>query len=68
MTWKLIACGLRALKRLRCTVDGELISTYDLSFVDNAESICVDRANECVWVGSDEDNTKLYKIDIDFKK
>lgn len=51
-----------------CTVDGELISTYDLSFVDNAESICVDRANDCVWVGSDEDNTKLYKIDIDFNK
>lgn len=51
-----------------CTVDGELISTYDLSFVDNAESICVDRANDCVWVGSDEDNTKLYRIDFDFNK
>lgn len=49
-----------------CTVDGKLLSTYDLSFVDNAESVCVDRANNCVWVGSDEDNTKLYKIDVDF--
>lgn len=49
-----------------CTVDGELIATYDLPFVDNAESICIDRANNCVWVGSDEDNTKLYRIDFDF--
>lgn len=49
-----------------CTVDGELLATYDLSFVDNAESVCVDRERNCVWVGSDEDATKLYRISFKF--
>lgn len=49
-----------------CTVNGELLATYDFSFIENAESICVDRARDCVWIGSDEDNTKLYRIDFNF--
>lgn len=49
-----------------CTLEGELIKAYDIPYVDNAESICVDRARSCVWVGSDEDATKLYKIAFQF--
>ena len=49
-----------------CTTDGELIATYDIPFIENAESICVDRARGCVWVGSDEDSSKIYKIDFKF--
>ena len=49
-----------------CTVDGELLATYDLVDVENAESICVDRDRNCVWVGSDEDNPKLYKYSFEF--
>ena len=49
-----------------CTVDGELLATYDLGDIENAESICVDRERNCVWVGSDEDSPKLYKFSFKF--
>ena len=49
-----------------CTVDGELLATYDLGDIENAESICVDRERNCVWVGSDEDNPKLYRYSFKF--
>lgn len=49
-----------------CTVDGELLATYDLGDIENAESICVDRERNCVWVGSDEDDPKLYKYSFEF--
>lgn len=49
-----------------CTPEGNLLATYDISYIDNAESICVDRSHDCVWVGSDEDSTKLYRISFTF--
>lgn len=49
-----------------CTVNGELLATYSLAGVDNAESICVDRDRNCVWVGSDEGSPKLYKYSFTF--
>lgn len=48
-----------------CEPDGTFIAGYDVPFIDNAESICVDRERDCIWVGSDEDDTKLYKISFD---
>lgn len=48
-----------------CTVEGELLETYDFPFIDNAEAICLDRDRNCLWIGSDEDATKLYKIKFD---
>ena len=44
----------------------DLVASYEVPFIDNAESICVDRAHGCVWVGSDEDDPKLYKISFTF--
>ena len=44
----------------------DLLASYDVPFIDNAESICVDRARGCVWVGSDEDSPKLYKFSFTF--
>lgn len=49
-----------------CTVKGKLLATYDVSFISNAESICVDRDRGCVWIGSDESNPKLYKFNFTF--
>lgn len=49
-----------------CTPDGTLIASYDVSYIHNAESICVDRSHNCVWVASDEDSTKLYRIAFNF--
>ena len=49
-----------------CTVEGKLLATYDVSFISNAESICVDRDRSCVWVGSDESSPKLYKFEFKF--
>lgn len=54
------------VKMYICTVDGELLATYDLGDIENAESICVDRDRNCVWVGSDEDSPKLYRFSFEF--
>jgi hypothetical protein len=45
--------------------DGEvtkLKAIYDVSFIGNAESVCVDHARGCVWVGDDGSTSKIYKI------
>ena len=44
----------------------DLLASYDVSFIENAESICVDRTHSCVWVGSDEDSPKLYRFSFKF--
>ena len=44
--------------------DGEvtkLKAIYDVSAVGNAESVCVDHARSCVWVGDDGSTSKIYK-------
>lgn len=48
------------------TENFDLLASYDVPFIENAESICVDRPHNCVWVGSDEDSPKLYKINFTF--
>ena len=40
----------------------ELLAIYDLSFIGNAESVLVDRANGMVYVGDDGSTSKIYKI------
>jgi len=44
----------------------DLLVSYDISFIDNAECICIDRAHNYVWVGSDEDSPKLYRFSFSF--
>ena len=44
-----------------CTLEGKVIATYPVPFIDNGESLYVDRANQCIWVG-DDTTSKLYKI------
>ena len=40
-----------------------LLATYKVPDIHNAESVCVDHKNSCVWVGLDDDNTCcIYKI------
>lgn len=56
----------RQAKLFMCTTDGTLIASYDIPFIENAESVCVDRKRGCIWVGSDEDNSKIYRIDFRF--
>lgn len=55
-----------SVKLYICTVDGQLLASYDLGDVENAESVCVDRENGCVWIGSDEDSPKLYRYSFTF--
>lgn len=44
----------------------DLLASYDIPSIENAESICVDRTHGYVWVGSDEDSPKLYKFTFTF--
>ena len=47
-----------------CTPDGEVLQSYPIPFIANAESCCVDHRNSCLWVGDDETN-QIYKIHFD---
>ena len=40
----------------------KLKAIYDVSFIGNAESVCVDHQRNCVWVGDDGTSSKIYKI------
>lgn len=44
-----------------CTMDGKVLVSYPVPFIDNGEAIYVDHANQCIWVG-DDTTSKLYKI------
>ncbi len=44
----------------------DLLASYDIPSIENAESICIDRTHNCIWVGSDEDSPKLYKFNFTF--
>ena len=42
----------------------QLLAIYDVSFIGNAESVCVDHDRKCVWVGDDGSSSKIYKINF----
>lgn len=44
----------------------DLLASYDIPSIENAESICVDRTHNCIWVGSDEDSPKIYRFSFKF--
>jgi uncharacterized protein YjiK len=44
----------------------DLLASYDIPSIENAESICVDRTHGYVWVGSDEDSPKIYRFSFKF--
>ena len=44
----------------------DLLASYDIPSIENAESICVDRTHNYVWVGSDEDSPKIYRFSFKF--
>ena len=44
-----------------CTLEGKVIATYPVPFIDNGEGLYVDRLHQCIWVG-DDTTSKLYKI------
>ena len=44
-----------------CTLKGKVIASYPVPFIDNGESLYVDRDRQCIWVG-DDTTSKLYKI------
>ena len=48
------------------TENFDLVTTYDLPSIENAESICLDRSRNCLWIGSDEDSPKLYRFSVTF--
>lgn len=44
-----------------CTVDGDVVVSYPVPFIENGEGLYVDHENQCVWVG-DDTTSKIYKI------
>ena len=42
-----------------------LLKSYRVPYCGNNESVCVDHANGCVWVGDDDDsNPALFRIEF----
>ena len=49
------------------TGDGEtLLCTYSVQAVENAESIYVDHAHNCIWIGCDTDSSTSYLFKYEF--
>ena len=49
------------------TGDAEhLLGSYDVRAIGNAESICVDHKNSCIWIGHDPDSSpsKIFRFDF----
>ena len=44
-----------------CTLQGAIIASYSMSFIDNGEGLYVDRDRQCIWV-SDDTTSNIYKI------
>ena len=40
------------------------VADIDIRFIENAEGICVDHERGCVWIASDEEPSKLYRLNI----
>lgn len=46
-----------------CTLDGQLLATYNIPFVEQAEALVVDSRDSIAWVGCDVTST-IYKIKL----
>lgn len=46
----------------RCDMEGNVLDRYPIPYIENAEALLLDRAHKCIWIGSDETPSKLYKI------
>lgn len=46
----------------RCSMNGEVLDRFPIPDIENAEALLIDRANSCIWIGSDEVPSKLYRI------
>ena len=44
-----------------CTLEGEVLASWAIPFVDNGEGIYVDHEHSCIWVG-DDTTSRIYKI------
>ena len=44
-----------------CNLNGDVIQSYGVPFIDNGEGLYVDHAHSCIWV-SDDTTSKIYKI------
>ena len=42
----------------------EIKAIYDIKFIGNPESICVDHSRKCVWMADDGSTSKIYKIEF----
>lgn len=44
-----------------CDLDGKVLKSYSMSFIDNGEGLCIDRDRQCIWV-TDDTTSQIYKI------
>ena len=46
----------------RTDLKGQVLDRFPIPDIDNAEALLIDRAGGCVWIGSDEVPSRLYRI------
>lgn len=46
----------------RCSMSGKVLDRYPIPYIENAEALLLDRKHNCIWIGSDEVPSKLYRI------
>lgn len=46
----------------RCDMEGKVLDRYPIPGIKNAEALLIDRAGKCIWIGSDQTPSKLYRV------
>lgn len=56
-------CDSQSQKLFHCDLNGNVLKSQDISFVQKAEALFVDRQNKVVWIGCDATG-KIYKLPL----
>lgn len=49
-------------------LDGDIthiLASYSITYCSNNEGVCVDHANNCVWVANDDDTPRVFRLEFE---
>ncbi|MCR5570777.1 MAG: hypothetical protein K6F42_00850 [Bacteroidales bacterium] len=47
-----------------CTTGGEILQSWPVPYIANAEAVCVDHARGCLWIG-DDTTSRIFKMEFE---
>ena len=47
-----------------CTTEGEILQTWPIPYISNAEAICIDHERDCIWIG-DDTTSRIFRMSFE---